>query len=227
MAASPSYRKSKYHTRSNSLPSRAHPLISEFDDHLCRLRASESTSLLLDVCGIAKDALFQTKECTHELQSIMRRKQGCEIELTREVGKYLTSRKVVKKAIHKTRKACMLREVEVVTLSILESLLSFIAGPKLRLKSSSWSFVSMLVHPKRVASEDAETDTNELEKVNAALQSLMSHKRSKSDYIMHVENMKNWLEESESSIHDLDEMLECLFRHLIKTIVSLLNIFNH
>lgn len=197
----------------------------------------------MDVCGIAKDALFQTKECTHELQSIMRRKRGCEIELTREVGKYLTSRKVVKKAIHKTLKGVvskctnrshetlsmvsMLREVEVVTLSILESLLSFIAGPKLRLKSSSWSFVSMLVHPKRVASEDAETDTNELEKVNAALQSLMSHKRSRSDYIMHVENMKNWLEESESSIHDLDEMLECLFRHLIKTRVSLINIFNH
>ena len=71
------------------------------------------------------------------------------------------------------------------------------------------------MHPKRVACEDSETKTNEIE-VDAALQSLMSHKISKSDYITHVENVKNLLEESESSIHDLDEMLECLLRCLIK-----------
>ena len=71
------------------------------------------------------------------------------------------------------------------------------------------------MHPKRVACEDSETKTKELE-VDAALKSLMSHKISKSNYITHVENVKNWLEESESSIHDLDEMLECLLRCLIK-----------
>ena len=124
--ASPLHSKSKYHTRWNSLPSKPHPLISEFDDHLCRLRASEAASLspsltgnrlngiqdlhdcvnkllqlsftqqalaqeqhktwfdellheslrLLDLCGIAKDASLQTKECTHQLQSIMRRRRG-------------------------------------------------------------------------------------------------------------------------------------------------------
>ncbi|XP_030949992.1 uncharacterized protein LOC115973891 [Quercus lobata] len=31
---------------------------------------------LLDLCGIAKDSLLQTKECTHQLQSIMRRRRG-------------------------------------------------------------------------------------------------------------------------------------------------------
>lgn len=87
------------------------------------------------------------------------------MELIRKIGKYLTSKKVAKNAIHKalkgTESQCtnknqeilsvvsMLRETELVTLSVLEALLSFIAGPKLRLKSNSWWFVSKLVHPKK------------------------------------------------------------------------------
>ena len=59
---------------------------------------------LLDVCGIARDALLQTKECTHELQSTLRRRQGCKMELAREVEKYLASRKIVKKAMQKALK---------------------------------------------------------------------------------------------------------------------------
>ncbi|KAK8717193.1 hypothetical protein V6N13_044470 [Hibiscus sabdariffa] len=31
---------------------------------------------LLDVCAMAKDALLQVKECTLELQSVLRRKRG-------------------------------------------------------------------------------------------------------------------------------------------------------
>ena len=44
MAASPVNQNSLHHFRSNSLPTRAHPLISEFSDHLSRLRCSEATS---------------------------------------------------------------------------------------------------------------------------------------------------------------------------------------
>ena len=44
MAVSPLNTKAYYHARSISLPSRPHPLIPEFDEHLCRLRASEATS---------------------------------------------------------------------------------------------------------------------------------------------------------------------------------------
>ncbi|XP_021801148.1 uncharacterized protein LOC110745377 [Prunus avium] len=57
---------------------------------------------LLDVCSTTKDALLQTKECVQDLQLIMRRRRGGESEaLTTEVRKYLSSRKMVKKAIHK------------------------------------------------------------------------------------------------------------------------------
>uniref|UniRef100_A0A2N9J6X2 Uncharacterized protein n=1 Tax=Fagus sylvatica TaxID=28930 RepID=A0A2N9J6X2_FAGSY len=218
MAASPVNQNSIHHFRSNSFPTREHPLISEFNDQLSRLRCSEATSssstslsqkliglqdlhdcvdnlLLLPVAQALAKEQHEKLECTHELQSTLRRRQGCKMELAREVEKYLASRKI--------------------------------AGSKLQSKSSSWFVVSKLVHPKRIASEGEETDANEFEKVDAALQSLIRHKTSKSDYSMHVQNVQNWMGQLESSIQDVEEVLECLSRHLVKTRVSFLNILNH
>ncbi|WVZ20200.1 hypothetical protein V8G54_007522 [Vigna mungo] len=98
---------------------------------------------LLDVSSVAKDVLLHTKECARELQSIMRRKRGGEMEVAVEVRKFLASRKVVKKAILKalenlqatvkkatfspsnkdhrtTTLANLFKDVKVITLSILE-----------------------------------------------------------------------------------------------------------
>ena len=213
-----------FHTRSNSFPSRPHPVLQEVDELLCRLKSSESTSAssssishklsglqdlhdcvdrllqlpltqqalaqeqnekwtnelldgslrLLDGCSSAKDAILQTKECVQDLQSIIRRRGG-ETGLTSEVRKYLTSRKMVKKAIQKAMKnlkgtknrstfsslnndnetfsiVSKLREVEAITLTVFESLLSFISGPKSQ--PSSWSLVKMM-QPKKLSCEEA------------------------------------------------------------------------
>ena len=105
--------------------------------------------------------------------------------------------------------------------------MTFIDGPKLQSKSSSWFIVSKLVHPKRIACEGEETDANEFEKVDAALQTLISHKTSKSDYSIHVQNVQNQMGKLESSIQDVEDVLECLSRRLVKTQVSFLNIHNH
>ncbi|KAL5791303.1 hypothetical protein ACOSQ2_006191 [Xanthoceras sorbifolium] len=275
------------HTRSNSFPSRSHPLASNFEEHLRKLRSSSSifrrlTGLqdlhdcvdkvlslpltqqalaqeqqkkwvdellngslkLLDMSSIAKDALLQTKECVQGLLSALRRRRGDEI--SSEVKKFLASRKAVKKTIKKAfrnlMKACspcnineehetitMLREVETVTFTVFESLLSLIiiTGPKAQSKLSGWSsLVSKLVQPKRVACEEEESNINEFEKMDVALSSFITHKSttSKLDNIVHVQNQ---LKELESSIQDLEEGLECLSRPLIKNRVSLLNILNH
>ncbi|PRQ25114.1 hypothetical protein RchiOBHm_Chr6g0280051 [Rosa chinensis] len=271
-----------YHTRSNSFPSRPHPIIQEVDDHLCRLRSSEATSTssssvshklsdlhdlhdcvdrllqlpltqqalaqeqhqkwanelldgsirLLDVCSVAKDALSQAKECIQDLQSIIRRRHGDESAvLTSEARKYLTSRKTVKKVLHKALEnmkstanrstfssvhkeevtiVSKLRDVEAITVSVFESVLSFISGPKSR--PSSWSLVSKIVQSKKVACE-LEANVNEFAEVDAALKSLKS--------------AHNQLNNLESCIQDQEEGLESLFRQLIKTRVSLLNILNH
>ncbi|XP_030950000.1 uncharacterized protein LOC115973898 [Quercus lobata] len=292
MAASPVNPKSHQHTRSNSLPTRTHPLISEFNDQLSKWRDFEETSpsstsicqklnglqdlhdcvdkllllpftqalaqeqhkkwfnemldgslMLLDVCGTAIDALLKTKECTRELQSTLRRRKDSNMEIAREVEKYLASRKIQNKALQKALKGMqvkinykntedfliigVLKELEAVTLTGFETLLSFIAKPNLQSKSSSWSLVSKLVHHKRVVCESPESDANEFEIVDAALQSLISHKKSKSDYFVHIENVQTWLGMLESNIQEFEEELECLSRHLVKTRVSLLNILNH
>ncbi|KAM1760858.1 hypothetical protein COP2_003723 [Malus domestica] len=106
-----------------------------------------------------------------------------------------------------------LRDVKEITLAVLESLLSFICGPKS--KPGSWSLVSKMIPTKKVAYEE-ETEANEFAQVDAVL-----HKTSKSD------NAQNQLEKLESCIQDQEEGLERLFRQMIKTRVSFLNILNH
>lgn len=120
-------------------------------------------------------------------------------------------------------------KLDAVTGAVFESFLSFTAGINSRSKSSSWSLVSKLVHPKRVACEDEEVaDTNEPEKVDAALHSLISHSTKKSDYIMQFENVQNCLRDWETNIQGFEGVLECLFGLIIKTRVQFSTyIFNH
>ncbi|XP_028752865.1 uncharacterized protein LOC114712484 [Neltuma alba] len=238
MASSDSSLKSSLHIRSNSLPSAPHPLVSQFEEHLSRLKSSESASSssllhlkattqwltglhdcidkvlqlpttqqdfarefssktfdelldgsarLLDVCSIAKDFLLQSKESLQELQSVIRRRRGSKNGLAIAVGEYLASRKKMKKAICKGH-----------------------------LKQNRWSAISKLMQPKRVSCDSQEIGTNELEKVDEALKSLVSQN-----------NLQGDLENLEMCIQDLERGVECLSRKLIRTRVSLLNIFNN
>ncbi|KAL5757879.1 hypothetical protein ACOSP7_020490 [Xanthoceras sorbifolium] len=169
---------------------------------------------ILDLCN----ALVQIKEFIQELH---------------EVRKYLTSRKAVRKAIKKAlanskvkkldsdheslAMAGIIKGVEAISLTVFESLLSFISGPKAQSKLSSWSLVSKLTHHKRVASKElGETEANEFAKVDAILLSLIDHK-------ICIADVQNQLNNLELFIQDFDEGLECLKRCLIKSRVSFLN----
>lgn len=201
---------------------------------------------LLDVCTAAKDALIHTKECAREIQSIMRRRRGGKSGFTNEVRKYLASRKVVKKAVCKAlgtlrtsqKKSTfsstnkdnvtvaligVLREVEAVSLTVFESLLSFISGAKSASKMRGWSFVSKLMLTKKVGCEEDKTEINEFADVDAALSSLVCQETSNSDSMVDSENVQSELQQLEMCSQDLEEGLECLFRRLIKNRVSLLN----
>ncbi|XP_021285796.1 uncharacterized protein LOC110417666 [Herrania umbratica] len=205
---------------------------------------------LLDMCSTAKDALSQTEERTQELQSILRRRQGVETGLTIEVKKYFNSRKAVKKAIrkgltnlkhvenkHDTSSSSkgseigatfsIFREVQGATRSVLESLLSFIHGPEIEMKSSRWSLASKLMNTKRVRCEKEELHTNAISNAEATLIPLASRKISKSDNYMHIENAQQELQKSEMCIQDFEEALECLVRRLIKARVTTLSFLNH
>ncbi|MED6169482.1 hypothetical protein PIB30_021780 [Stylosanthes scabra] len=267
--------KSNLHARSNSLPSRPHPLILQCNEHLERLRSSHETSSslshklgalqdlhecveslvqlpltqdtllrepqenncvdelldgslrLLDVCTSAKDSLLHTKECMRELQSVIRRKRGGEEGIVAEAKKFLSSRKVVKKAIVKAlvnlktiakkgrntfnsnnikdqqtlALVGLLKDVEVVTLSIFESLLHLISGTSsssTNAKQGSWNLVSkLIIQTKRTTSSTTCSHESEFSQVDAALATISE--KSMSD-------MQNQLEKLESCIQDLEEV---------------------
>ncbi|CAI0407782.1 unnamed protein product [Linum tenue] len=246
-----------FHARSNSLPARSHPLVSEIDEQVCRLRQSQAightlNSLqvvydcvdqlfqlpttqqalindqkcfnelldeslrILDLCNTGKDALSQMKESVAELQSAIRRRQG---GVEGETRRYLKSRKTVIKAIQKVLKAMENKkstssnnEAESAVVEVLECLLAFISQTSS--KPSSWSLF------KRVAAASSENEfaassENEFAEVDASL------KMNKSS-----EEIQLCLKNLQPCIQDLEEGVESLFRRLIKTRASILNIHN-
>lgn len=279
MNASAMNPRNSQHVRSKSVPTNPHPALTQVDEQLNRLRASEATSSslglrldalqdlhgsvdkllllplsqqalvkevlddlqegslrLLDLCDIAKNALLQTRECTHELASIFRRRRSDNIGASSSLKKCLSSRKMVKKSIHKVLKGMeskapnkdhgslsivrQIKEVEAVTYHCIEALLFFIAGPKLVSKWSCWASFSKLVQPKRVACISEGTNISVIERLDLILSSITNHQTE-------VEDMQNLVRECGASIKEVDEELEGLYRFIIKTRVSLLNIFNY
>ncbi|KAK7341465.1 hypothetical protein VNO80_24395 [Phaseolus coccineus] len=202
----------------------------------------EGSLTLLDICSTAQDCLLQSKESIHMVHSVIRRK-GADTEFTVEGGKYLASRKNMKKAIRKAlgnlkgmKSELMvsssnndnealsilgiLKEAEAVTVMSLESLLLFVSDSKGQSKQKRWSIISKLMQPDRINC-DSQEDTNEFVKMDTTLQSLVSHKP------LSVENFHSHMENLEICIQDLEVAVEHLSRKLIKTRVSLLNIFSH
>ncbi|WJX45356.1 hypothetical protein P8452_32241 [Trifolium repens] len=281
MAAIETNTKIALHLRSNSLPSVPHPLVSQCEDNLQRLKSSEGASSvssssicnelngmqdlhdcidnllqlpieqqalahecneksddellerslrILDICSAAKDFLSLSKGNMHELQSVIRRR-GIKIGLTLEGVKYLALRKNMKKQIRKalvnlksmknelivssSPMLGFLNEAETVTLCSLEHLLLFISDPKGNSKHSRWSTISKLMPSKRAVCDFHESETNEFQKVDAALKSSSS------------ENFQSHMENLEMCIQDLEIGVEQISRKLIRNRVSLLNIFNH
>ncbi|CAN0845562.1 hypothetical protein LINGRAHAP2_LOCUS4141 [Linum grandiflorum] len=196
---------------------------------------------LLDLCNAAKDALSQMKESVSELQSAIRRRQG---DLVAETKRYLNSRKIVKKAIQKALKGMetkkstssnnvesismkststvtMLKESEYIVVEVLESLLSFISQSNS--KSSSWSLVSKLIPAKK---NEVAASENEFAQVDACLKTSKSSEEIQTPTSKSSEEIQAHLKNLQPCVQDLEEGVESLFRCLIKTRASILNVHN-
>lgn len=200
---------------------------------------------LLDMCDITRVVLSQIKECVQELELSLRRRRGTDSSLTSEVDAYLASRKklnkVMSKCLNLKRKEknrsmasfdknfnlmsviVMLRGVEEISVAVLESILSSISQTKAKTKPSVWSVVSNLLQSKRVSCQ-GEVNANEAEKIDAELLDLKSSKDINS---VQVQRVLKRLEALESSIQEVEEELECVYRRLVKMRASLLNILNN
>ncbi|KAJ9189452.1 hypothetical protein P3X46_000745 [Hevea brasiliensis] len=204
--------KTLFHGHSDSLPSRPQLLMSQSDEHICSLRASEVTSP-------------SSTSIAHKLNGLPYLHDYVD-------KKYLTSRKLAKKAIQKTlinlkglENKYSFSCTDIITLSVLKSFLSSISGPKTQSKTTHWSLVSKLMLQRRVASKEEENEENEFVMVDDA--SLIGCKTAcKYDNFMLMENVQSHLKNLELCIQNLEDGTQNLFRRMIKTRVSLLSILN-
>ncbi|KAJ0241886.1 Carrier protein [Hirschfeldia incana] len=171
---------------------------------------------ILDYCNVSKDVLSQMKEGLIEIQSILRRKRG---DLSVEVRKYLASRKSLKQTFPKIQKSlnvaregetslAVFGEAEAITVSLFDSLFSYMSGSK---ACGKWSVVSRLMSKKKVT---AEAQVNEFTRVDSEFQSGKTLK---------IEDVQILV----SCIEDLEDGVESLSKSLIKCRVSILNTLGH
>ncbi|XP_021758688.1 uncharacterized protein LOC110723652, partial [Chenopodium quinoa] len=170
---------------------------------------------LLDICSTSRDVLALSKDRIQDIQSALRRRSSGELDITNEVVEYLKTRKSSKKTITKSLKnikdaeqttkdnqvESKLTEVNTITLDIFKSVLSFIGGSQ----KSSWSF----------SKKNAVATISEFDAVDATLEKKKVH--------VDMSQLVNL----ESQIQEIDEVLECLFRHLVKIRATLLNVLSN
>ncbi|KAK9690640.1 hypothetical protein RND81_09G142700 [Saponaria officinalis] len=189
---------------------------------------------LLDICSASRDALKQSRERLQDVQSALRRRCSGELSVRTEVVEYLNMRRTIKKVLKKCLKSLkpateqnnkadnaavnMLEDVQAVTADTFKTLLSYIVCSR----KSGWSVVAKMI--SKIANK--ETSTTEFDAVDATLNSLICQKKSGISSSQ-MENLTQQTLKLEAEIQDLDESLECLFRHLVKCRATLLNIISH
>lgn len=221
------------------------------DSHLNEL--VEESVRYIDVCSNTRDAVMRLKEGIRGLQSSLRRSKLGESSIENDVAVFVRSRKNLQKEISKSLAKLKhldnqmvpmhlsnseddqlpivlsaLTEASLLTISTFSPLLLFLSVPVTKSsKPSRWTLVSKLIYKGVLASEGERNKLNELENVDIALGDLLLHASYKEAGILHkIESAQRMLEALETTLESLESGLELLFRHLIRTRVSLLNILS-
>ncbi|XP_072069283.1 uncharacterized protein [Arachis hypogaea] len=125
----------------------------------------------------------------------------------------------------------VLRESSLITSSIFQSLFVFLSSSILKSKPTKWAFVSRLVHKGVLIScnNNQQENVNALEKVDLSLCNLeltIMENLNKEEVGERIQSTNRSLEALVLGIQGIEEGLECLFKHLINTRVSFLNIIS-
>ncbi|PNY00732.1 hypothetical protein L195_g024018 [Trifolium pratense] len=197
---------------------------------------------ILDICGITRDTMLQIKENVQSLHSSLRRRKG-DSNIEKSVAEYNFFTKKMKKNVTKLITSLkqmeskfgassllnqdqevvavirVLREVIVMNISIFRSILSFLVGSASKSKAAKWLKVAKMMHKKVVCEEKFE-NSNELQCVEASLSALLREGSN----VSKMQDAHEKIEALENAIEMIENGLESVFRHLVKTRVSLLNI---
>lgn len=189
--------------------------LSHLQNEKCVNELMDKSVRLLDICGNTRDVMSEIKVHARELLSALRRKKGD------SSAEFAAFRKAINKDSKKltaslkqvdTKSSVLeifdqdqhlgavirsLKEVTAASVSVFQSVLLFLSTPILKPKATTkWLQVSKLMHKGAVSSEDQQHDVNEVDRVKTL----------------------------ESDVEGIENGLECMFRHFIRTRASLLNI---
>ncbi|KAL0726079.1 hypothetical protein Bca4012_022172 [Brassica carinata] len=191
---------------------------------------------LMDICSLSRDLMVETQEHVRDLQSYVRRKKvaggGGGDQLDVAVLGYVRFRKNMRKQTKKLLGSLKsidggsssydhddehlvavidaMRRVVYVSVVVLKSLLEFLSGRESNIKSK----LASVLKKKKCSLEDAK---NELETLDSAIRGDSCSR----------DDLQEKLEEVEMSIGGFEKNVEGLFRRLIRTRTSLLNIISH
>ncbi|BAT75329.1 hypothetical protein LR48_Vigan01g171500 [Vigna angularis] len=220
-------------------------VISLHKGHKCVEEVLDGSMRILDMCGITRDTLLQIKENVQALHSALRRRKG-DSSVETSVAEYKFFAKKMKKNVNKLITSLkhmdakfgvsplldldhhlasvtrVLREVIVINLSVFQSILSFLTVSSSKSKATKWLLVAKLMHKGVKPSEENSENDNELHSVEMALSTLLNE--STHDESIRVAHER--LEALENAIESVENGLESVFRRLIKTRASLLNIIS-
>ncbi|MED6194001.1 hypothetical protein PIB30_024311 [Stylosanthes scabra] len=220
--------------------------VNEFLD--CPLR-------FLDLLGKTRDSILLMKSSVEDLQSSLRRRRNLgNLDIEGCISSYWSLRRNIRKDSSKNllflkqiddgsffflddddNHLCalvrVLRESSLITSSIFQSLFVFLSSSILKSKPTKWAFVSRLVHKGVLIScnNNQQENLNVLEKVDLSLSNLellIMENLNKEEVGEKIQSTNTRLEALVLGIQGIEEGLECLFKHLINTRVSFLNIIS-
>ncbi|KAI4325409.1 hypothetical protein MLD38_030812 [Melastoma candidum] len=201
----------------------------------------DSSVLLLDVCGIARDLISLVKECVQLLQLTLRRRKG-DPSMKAGIHDYMNFRNKARKDAKRLNSALnqiknratvpsepdqdpesstvtrVLIEVNEISTSVFQSVLHPFTSQVSGIKQSRWSSISKLMRKGEITCEEKRGSLDELACIDAAIHFLSKCGSEDS------EATKIQLQDAENGINGLEIALESMFRQLIRSRASLLNI---
>ncbi|CAN4083534.1 unnamed protein product [Withania somnifera] len=200
--------------------------------------ALEGSLELLDSCANIRNLFCTIKEQVQHLQSALRRKGG-DSSTERDIGDYFVTRKKMQKEIGKNLRKLKhmenrvgssmfldieqhLREVTEMTLSVFKALLVFLSCQDTRIKPRGWSMISKLMIAKSASCKSSQF-FSDMESADIALGDLHEEIMG-SDAKVDVNIARRRLLTLDDTIKGFEALLESLYRQLIQTRVSFLNV---
>ncbi|XP_074361356.1 uncharacterized protein LOC141701620 [Apium graveolens] len=170
---------------------------------------------LLDLCNTMKDAFSQMRASVQDLESSLRRKEA---DMSNKLRIYLICMKKVNKKV-----SICLNKSQNEKSNQTSAVMSLLREVE---EQNRWSLVFKPTQSKRVHGV-SEGNTNEAQKMQMDIKAMYKQKIDMQSDSSLIQETQKGLMALDMNLQQCEEDLDCIFRSLIKTRVSILNALNH